>query len=232
MCKRKHDENGFSAIEALLILVIVVIVGFVGWYVVRAYNRNKEQQVSTQPTNTKDKQIPAEDGWLIYSSTHSTVEFQYPKNWNATTIPISSNDVDTLESVSITGTNNFVVQYSLKKTNHNTIIHNASCVLPPKVTVLSKLENNLAISYSSYSGDFSDIWLGSTGDTISGYGFATGQCRVRGVDYISLPNDEYVEIDGSYVGSKDGLRSSFKTSDFLNQPEVKTTIDVLKSFRK
>lgn len=38
MGKRKHDENGFSAVEGLLILLIIGIIGFVGWYVMRAKN--------------------------------------------------------------------------------------------------------------------------------------------------------------------------------------------------
>lgn len=33
MINRKHDGNGFAAVETLLVIIFIAMVGFVGWYV-------------------------------------------------------------------------------------------------------------------------------------------------------------------------------------------------------
>ncbi len=66
MGKISKDQNGYSAVEALLILVALAVVAFVGWYVHHATtNANKTYSVTessqkpatpkkttTQPTTT------------------------------------------------------------------------------------------------------------------------------------------------------------------------------------
>lgn len=222
MNKLARNERGFSVVELLLVLVVVMILGGAGWIVY------KRQSPTTQPT-AHTTQISPKTGWLMYKSTHSSVEFQYPASWKLEKRPIQSVDKYTLESLSMTGTNGFTISYNLNKTNHDPIIYNAACISPPTVTVVSHLSNKLAISYSSHNDVAYDLWLGSVGSTIKGYGYATGQCRVRGIDYVSLPNDEYVSLDGAYLSSSSGQNNGVKTADFLNKPEIKDAIDVFKS---
>ena len=220
---RNNNEEGFSGVELLIVLVTVMLLGMTGWLVYRHHS-------SSSSSTTHHGQISPKAGWFIYRSIHSSVEFQYPAAWKLAKNLVQSDDKYTLEDLSITGTNGFTLNFSLNKTNHNPVIYNADCVAPPKITVLDSLNNKLVISYSTYNDIVNGLWLGSLGNTVKGYGYATGQCRERGVDYVSLPNDEYATLDGSYVSSNYSQYRNLKTSDFLNKPEVKNAIDVLRSF--
>jgi hypothetical protein len=226
MKKMKPDQHGSSVVELFLILGTVVIVGFVGWYAWHlrlAAGGHKERQLSTPPTVITHQKIAPKAGWSIYKSAHSSAEFRYPAGWKLSMNQIDSSNTYTLESLLISGTNSFTILFSLNKTNHNPVVYNAACTVPPKVSVLT-LSNKRAISYASYNGLVNDVWLGSTGNTPKGYGYATGQCRNRGVDYIALPNDEFILFDGSYVAN-----NKFSSADFLKQPEVKTALAIFES---
>lgn len=55
MSKLRKDQSGYSAVEALLILVALAIVGLVGWYVhhaTTAANTTYSIQESSQKPNT------------------------------------------------------------------------------------------------------------------------------------------------------------------------------------
>ncbi len=221
MNKLNKNEKGFSALETILVFTVVMLLGVMGWQVYK----HEHKAIITQHV-----QVTKKTGWLIYKSSNSTAEFQYPANWKLAINSIQSTDKYTLENLTISGPNNFKSDYSLSKTNHNPIIQNEDCVAPPKITILENLNNNLAISYSSYVDVPIQLWIGSTGDLLKGNGYATSQCQVGGIDYVSMPNDEYIYLNG-YYSSNDSLQNSkLKTTDYLNQPEVKTAIDILKSF--
>ena len=51
MGKRQKRQNGFAAIEALLIAVIIGIVGFTGWYVLNA-KKNTDKSLSSNNSST------------------------------------------------------------------------------------------------------------------------------------------------------------------------------------
>ncbi|MDB5185394.1 MAG: hypothetical protein JWN38_1202 [Candidatus Saccharibacteria bacterium] len=52
MRKFQKQQDGFSAVEAILLLVIVAIVGFVGWYVLNANQNTDEVNAETRNTAT------------------------------------------------------------------------------------------------------------------------------------------------------------------------------------
>jgi len=57
MGKLKKNQTGFSAVEALLIIIVLGIIGFTGWYVLHAkQNANKNLTVSSASTPISKKQ--------------------------------------------------------------------------------------------------------------------------------------------------------------------------------
>lgn len=84
---------GFSAIEALLIVVIIGILGFVGWFVYhsqKAANKDYSSQSSATQTSTTSKpnssstasaKTKAMATWSTFSDATIGLTFKYPSEW-------------------------------------------------------------------------------------------------------------------------------------------------------
>jgi cytoskeletal protein RodZ len=82
MTKLKNSL-GFSAVEALLILIIVGILGFTGWFVYHAQktaNKDLSSNNSTNPTYKKAAVDPYK-GWKSASLKYEKMSFKYPSTW-------------------------------------------------------------------------------------------------------------------------------------------------------
>jgi Tfp pilus assembly protein PilV len=91
----KKNQSGFSAIEALLILVIVGIIGGTGWYVMHA-NKNTNDTLNNSGLGTATKStkkassVPAPQAdptasWTPYSSKTGKFSLKYPTTWATST---------------------------------------------------------------------------------------------------------------------------------------------------
>lgn len=80
MGKIQHDQSGFGALEALLILVIVGILGFTGWYV---YHARQNADRNLVAAGTSQAQAPASpyDGWKSFTLADEKLSFKYPSAW-------------------------------------------------------------------------------------------------------------------------------------------------------
>jgi hypothetical protein len=90
--KLQNNQNGFSAVEALLLIVIVAIIGGTGWYVWHAKsNTNKALTVNNSSTPSfKKKAAPAATpaqvtdptaGWTSYASKDGGFSLKHPNTW-------------------------------------------------------------------------------------------------------------------------------------------------------
>ena len=75
MSKLKKNENGFSVVESLLILIIVGLIGFVGWYVwhSRAINASGST-TSTKTSSTSDTSAPYKACTLSKNATYNVLD--------------------------------------------------------------------------------------------------------------------------------------------------------------
>jgi hypothetical protein len=89
MTKLKNSM-GFSAVEALLILIVVGILGFTGWFVYHSQkvaNKNYSSQPSaTQTPTTKKPTKPTNQyaGWKTFCSSETNACFKYDPSWTFT----------------------------------------------------------------------------------------------------------------------------------------------------
>ncbi len=91
MGKIRKNEEGFSVVEVVLVLVIVGLIGVVGWFVYNNHNKKTTPSVSTN-TTTKSSTTPAKtttpdpySGWKTYTSSNSLgLGFKYPASWTVT----------------------------------------------------------------------------------------------------------------------------------------------------
>jgi|GEM_PF-5167359 len=108
MNKIYKNENGFSVLEAILILVIIVAITGVGWFVWHSKQIADKNLSSTNSSNpvfkrdTKAKTATTEQnptqpanpyaGWKKYTSSFEGLSFEYPPNWQSVTPKITSPD--------------------------------------------------------------------------------------------------------------------------------------------
>lgn len=76
------NQRGFTALEAILIIVIVAVVGFAGWYVYKANDKKKDDNKTTtsqQQTNNTDggNQEPAKNNTKTISLKEWGVQAEY-----------------------------------------------------------------------------------------------------------------------------------------------------------
>jgi predicted negative regulator of RcsB-dependent stress response len=61
----KKPQEGFSAVEALLILIIVAILGGVGWYVWHANNEADKNLTSASNTSSLSNKTDKSNGYFV-----------------------------------------------------------------------------------------------------------------------------------------------------------------------
>jgi Tfp pilus assembly protein PilX len=80
----KNNQNGFSVVEGLLILVIVGILSGTGLYV---WNSNKKTNEtlnnvdSSAKTSTAQSSVKIPSNWVRYQNKNLGIGFAYPKMW-------------------------------------------------------------------------------------------------------------------------------------------------------
>lgn len=95
----KNNEQGFSALEIILIVVIVAMVGGVSWFVWNSknktnatYNNSTNATTSVKPakgTATKTSPTPLDptSSWTPYGDTSNKLSLRYPTTWVKATHP-------------------------------------------------------------------------------------------------------------------------------------------------
>lgn len=94
------SQKGFSAVEALLILVIVGIVGGLGWYVWDA-NEDSKNSLSKSSQAEQKKTESSSSKWKWYENKNFGFKFSYPESYGTASI-IHTTEGDGPKSYTIT----------------------------------------------------------------------------------------------------------------------------------
>jgi len=92
------QQDGFSLVEVLLVLIFVSFVAFAGWFV---YDKNKSVKTSdskkadTTKSTVETKEADPYERWKNYSLSKANISFKYPETWKAEVVP--GNDVEKVQ---------------------------------------------------------------------------------------------------------------------------------------
>jgi Tfp pilus assembly protein PilE len=97
MNKISQSEKGFTAVEALLIILILAVISFGGYYVWHTQHTTTNTSATTS-TAASNPYV----GWKFYTLKQEKLTFRYPSTWTLKNNSDSNNDFEIL-----TGTHNF-----------------------------------------------------------------------------------------------------------------------------
>lgn len=87
---KRLTNNGFGAIEAVLVVFVVAVLGFVGYRAYNVYTNSdtNDSQLSRKVEKKEDKAKPEPEeptnNWLIYTSQSNNYEVAIPDGWQLT----------------------------------------------------------------------------------------------------------------------------------------------------
>jgi Tfp pilus assembly protein PilE len=233
MGKLQRDENGFSAVEVVLVLVIVALIGVVGWLVYKDHRKtvatnNVATTTSTKATTTPKTTTPTNPyaNWSSYCDTMSNGCFYYPSSWKlvnnsqfetsvtdpTNTVSITYNNSDSKDSAA--NNSQILGQYSM----HSSSLDDAVVGLttpstgPDGAFLLTQL------------GVYSDSYLQTKFGTTS---LTTGKSYdILADPTIAVNSDQDVTFTANPVNT---LTSQQQASTWLSNSATQTGIQILES---
>lgn len=154
MGKIKNNQDGFSAVETVLILVIVVLMGVVGFIVYKNQNKKTtaDKPVASSKPETKTESKPAEKtdeyaGWKTYNSSTGSYSIKYPSTWILDSPPSGGNSGDVLLTSSGAKTESFGIWLNQSNSSSPTSSTYSAFTQVPysQGSVLQTLSNGIAV---------------------------------------------------------------------------------------
>lgn len=226
------NEEGFTVVEALLIVLIIIVVCFAGWYV---YHTDHKKTTSTTKTTALTSPYA---GWNTYSSL-SPVSFKYPSNWTVTTSenePTSQSVTVISPSRSINGTD---YQFDLSLTAYLT----SSQYIPTQETVYSSnaltdsafpkslyaliMETPLLPGQSPSTCEVMDIYGSDMNYSSGNIGSSIIPTSLAGTD-LNIDGD-YTKTTNTSGLSFDQTLGCFSPSEFSSFQEVQKAEQIISS---
>lgn len=83
---KNRSQKGFSAVEAIIILIVVALLALGGWYV---WKKNNKDTDTNKNTASQQKETPKEDekpvdpteGWTSYANEKGKYSLKHPASW-------------------------------------------------------------------------------------------------------------------------------------------------------
>lgn len=92
MSRKVSTEQGFSAVEAIIVLVVIVVIGLAGWLVWQHHHQQKKAATSSSTTTQTNKQSSGTQttdpyaGWKTATSAMAGFSIKYPTGWTYNSI--------------------------------------------------------------------------------------------------------------------------------------------------
>jgi len=207
MSKISKNENGFSAIEIVLIIAVLVLIGLVGWLVYKDHHKTTPVAQSSS----------AYSGWKTYTS-NLGFSFKYPSGWTVKT----DSDLGTAAGLQLvengTGVNDFNLTFSINKPTTTTSIESST-------SNLQTLSNGLRVS--TYNGNWSSTAYKNNQQFVCANMSLLAKKNGSG---IVLTNSDYITSYGSFCNVQDSYTTLTPTQQAAS-PEWEDALNVYSSLK-
>jgi type II secretory pathway pseudopilin PulG len=182
------NQKGFSAVEALLLLVIVGMLGGVGWYVWHAQkqaDKTYSQTANSSAVSSKkvsNKTSPAATdpyaGWKNFTTQNVKVGFEYPASWTVKDSSSGSDDV-----LQLTGSDGFTANISFGTTGHPSLDYDPQVLYAQEAMFNGKFDENGKYAINS-TQEFIDYIGGTPSQAADGlvYGAQLSKSKTKAMD--------------------------------------------------
>jgi hypothetical protein len=209
--RKQTNEDGFSAVEAILILIVVAIIGFAGWFVwhsqqatsktLDAANNSSAASSSKQSTTSKPSNQTQSDpyaGWKSYTLANSKISFKYPSAWQ---LSDSSGDGEhASDMVSLKGNNDFSLNITVSDTGH------------PGADYTPTVVTAQPVNFAGNQGYLDFVSGTPSQDQSVVYSVALSQSKNDPFD-VFQHNGNNILVEGTYKDGGNGQSASAATSD-------------------
>lgn len=109
MSKLRNHQAGFSAVEAVMVLVIVALIGVVGFLVYKNHETTTASVTTTKPASKAPTSSNPYAGWKTYTLKYEKASFKYPGSWQLedSSIADSKTTGGGIDAIRLTGSNGF-----------------------------------------------------------------------------------------------------------------------------
>lgn len=229
MNKIPKDEQGFSAVEVLLVLVIVVLIGVAGWFVYKNYHKTTAASVTTTIKSTPVKPVtPTQPvnpyaGWKTYCDSVYGYCFEYPPTWQLPSgVNTATQDCD-VGGTQVTSPDGTVVEYENDNNHDGGLFPFTAYTIQPLTLTSQKL--TVIGGYSGWAGIYPSYDLVDS-STLTQYPLTVGQTNQQFPQPIEFTdnNTGTMTCTGSFsvspapnltFNSAASAQSWLKTSDAL-----------------
>jgi len=106
MAQTHKNQDGFSAVETVLVIIVVVLIGVAGWLVYKNNHKKTENKTATNTTQTTtdtNKKTDPYAGWKTYTASEEKATFKYPSDWTVDSADpyAKSNDPNNTDHISL-----------------------------------------------------------------------------------------------------------------------------------
>lgn len=234
------NDSGFSAFEAILILVVLTAIGFAGWLVYKDHHKTPVANATTTSnnasTNSATKTTPSANtpvafhlpsNWTWYINADYGFKLAYPQSWGQPTVFTNKGDVGTYFNINFypppayTGAMsynsrtpvNILMQtndYSLKSCNDAGC--RTSTATPTKTSIQSVIDSINNGSYSSQTNYNNQISGSVIAHDTGSYTIAHTQLPNGGDTTDSLVENKIVNL------TKTNVSGAYVSYDIVNAP--------------
>jgi hypothetical protein len=242
------NDQGFSAVETILVLVVITILGFTGWFVWHTgQTANKTLRVS-DTVNSTPRNKSAAASKILTGKVDTELAFSYPSNWNVVQTPketYRSTDPsdktyagETTQLTKITspsGNTTVTIEGGIGGVGGSCLPEEAGTLTNIEKTALPNDQKNIFAAYRTSeghvifaivsAGDAQKANVGASECTLAFAGLL--EDYHRGIGQVSVTYKPFLQsTDKLYTASE----SSFKS--YLSSAEYGAALNIVKSIKQ
>lgn len=239
MSRKVSTEQGFSAVEALIVVVVIAVIGVAGWLVWQHHHQQKKAATSSSSTTTQTNKQSSNTqtadpyaGWKSYCDDTYHYCFKYPTDWTLTvqTTPQQQCDAGQVE---LSSPDSVVQLTYTNDNNHDGAL--ASYTQAVATTALTSTNQSLSVigGYSQLGSSYYPSYNVVDSSMLSTYPLTIGQeTQIPQPPEFTDQGTGTMHCSGSFEAvPSTPLTSLSNAKTWFNTSGAQTALQIFESFR-